>query len=83
MRFQLDLKESGYLTYAIVVQAVGGDEILRRQGLQAVATQSGWRLALTAPAVRFAPGDYMLTLTGVTREGDRDEVSKSLFHVEK
>jgi hypothetical protein len=83
VRFQLDLKESGYLTYAIVVQAVGGNEILRRQGLRAVTTQSGWRLALTAPAVRFAPGDYMLTLTGLTREGDRDEVTKSLFHVEK
>jgi anti-sigma factor RsiW len=83
VRFQLDLRESGYLNYAISVQAVGSKEILGRQGLQAVKTQSGWRLVLTAPAGRFAAGDYMLTLTGLTRDGDRDEVSKSIFRVER
>ena len=83
VRLQLNLKENDYPRYGIAVQAVGGTDVLSRQGLLPEKTESGWLLALSAPASRFAPGDYVLTLSGVTRDGDRDEVSKSIFRVEK
>ena len=83
VRFQLNLKENSYARYGIVLQTVGGREILSRQGLQAEKADPGWTVVLTAPARRLAPGDYMLTLSGVTRGGDRDEVSTSIFRVEQ
>ena len=83
VRFQLNLKENSYVRYGIVLQTVGGTEVLSRQGLQAEKADPGWVLVLTAPARRLAPGDYMLTLSGVTRGGDRDEISTSIFRVEQ
>ena len=83
VRLELNLKESDYARYGIALHAVGGTEILSRQGLQPNRTASGWLLELTLPADRLAPGDYMLTLSGTTGDGARDEVSRSLFRVEK
>jgi anti-sigma factor RsiW len=83
VRLELNLKENDYAQYGIALHAVGGTEILNRQGLQPNRTASGWRLELPLPADRVAPGDYMLTLSGTTRDGARDEVSKSLFRVER
>jgi hypothetical protein len=51
--------------------------------LQPNRTASGWHLELTLPADRLAPGDYVLTLSATTRDGARDQVSKSLFRVQK
>src|SRR5262249_6734207 len=82
VRLQLNLNEHDYVRYGIVVRAVGGADILSRQNLQPEKTDSGWRLLLDVPANRLQPGDYMLSLTGVTRGGDRDDVSVSIFRVE-
>jgi hypothetical protein len=83
VRFQLNLKENSYVRYGIILQTVGGAEVLSRQGLQAEKAVPGWVLVITAPARRLAPGDYMLTLSGVTRGGDRDQISTSVFRVEQ
>ena len=83
VRLELNLKENSYIRYGIVLQTAAGSEILSRQGLQADKADKGWVLVLTAPARGLASGDYMLTLSGVTRGGDRDEVSTSIFRVER
>jgi hypothetical protein len=35
------------------------------------------------PARKFAGGDYILTLRGVNRDGEIDDLSKSIFRVVK
>jgi hypothetical protein len=83
VRIQLNLKEGDYPNYRVVLQAIGGNAILTRQGLKPKTNRSGARFVLTLPARNFATGDYMLTLSGIRREGEIDDLSKSLFHVEK
>ena len=83
VQLQLNLKENDYVRYTIALRTVSGQEILSRQGLQPSKIESGWRLSTTVLASRFAPGDYMLMLSGVTRDGNRDDVSTSIFRVER
>ena len=83
VRIQLSLRENNYQGYQAVLQPAGGKEILNRQRLLARTNKSGASLSLIIPANKFATGDYILTLKGVRQNGEVEDVSKSLFHVEK
>jgi hypothetical protein len=83
VRIQLILRENDYQSYHVVLQPAGGKEIFSRQSLRARADKSGASLALFISANKFAAGDYVLTLKGVMQNGEVEDVSKSLFHVEK
>ena len=83
VRLHLNLKESEYPNYSVVLQAVGGAEVLSREGVRPKTTTSGATFVLIVPARKFATGDYLLTLRGVNHDGEIDELSKSIFRVEK
>jgi anti-sigma factor RsiW len=83
IRLQLNLKENDYSKYQVLLQPVGGKEIFGQGDLVSRAKKAGATLVLMVPARKFATGDYMLTLKGVTQNGEVEEVSKSLFRVEK
>lgn len=81
-RLQLNLKQNDYPRYSISLQAVGGGEIFSRQNLKPRATRSGASFTLTVPAQKLADGEYILTLRGISPEGEVDDLSKSIFRVE-
>jgi len=83
VRIQLSLRENDYQSYQAVLQPAGGKEIFSRQTLQARTNKSGASLVLLIPANKFTTGDYILTLKGATQNREVEDVSKSLFHVEK
>ncbi len=80
---KLNLKEGNYSDYRIVLQAIGGETIFNRQRLKPRETKSGSTFSIVVPARSFAAGDYMLTLRGVRPNAEVDDVSKSIFRVEK
>ena len=47
------------------------------------STNAGARFVFKVSARLLTSGDYTLTLGGITAEGEVDDVSKSLFRVEK
>jgi len=65
------------------LKAVGGEEILNRQHFKPLADKSGASFVLTLPAFRVKAGDYILTLRGYRPSGELEDVSQSLFRVEK
>ncbi|HVG35893.1 MAG TPA: hypothetical protein VM911_22765 [Pyrinomonadaceae bacterium] len=83
VRLRLDLKENDYASYGVSLKAVGGREVFSRRGLKPVPAKSGARLFLTLPADGLVTGDYMLTLSGVSQDGPVEDLSKSIFRVEK
>lgn len=83
VRIQLRLKDSDYLSYQAVLQPAGGRPIFSRQSLRPRANDSGASVVFVIPANKFATGDYILTLKGVTQSGDLEDINKSLFRVEK
>ncbi len=82
-RLQLNLKENEYARYRVSLQTVGGEEIFSRQNLKSRDTKPGMSVTLVVPARKFATGDYILTLKGVSQDGEIDDLSKSIFRVSK
>lgn len=82
-RLQLTLKENNYTRYRASLQAVGGPEIFTRDGIVPRTVKSGAGFTLIVPASKFATGDYILTLRGIRQDGETEDLSKSIFHVEK
>jgi hypothetical protein len=83
VRLRLDLKENDYASYGVSLRAVGGREIFGRRSLKPVPAKPGARLFLTLPADGLITGDYMLTLSGISQDGSAEDLSKSIFRIEK
>ena len=83
VRLQLKRSRNEYSSYQIVLQAVDGTEIFNRQHVNPVATKSGASFTFTFPASQLGAGDYLLTLRGSLPSGELEDVSQSLFRVEK
>jgi hypothetical protein len=83
VRLQLDLRENNYTRYQGVLQSAEGKTIFTSRQLTAVNKKTGANLTLVLPARIFTAGDYILTMRGVTRTGEVEDVSKSLFRVER
>ena len=81
-RFQLNLREGGYKSYSAVIQTANGQQIFK-SGSLIPSNQTHPSLVFIIPAAKFSEGDYILTLKGVTSSGEAEDVSKSLFRVEK
>ena len=79
----LNLKDNSYPGYRVSLQMIGGAEIFSRSNIKPRGTKSGASFSFTLPARDLASGDYVLTLSGISAEGEVDALSKSLFRVEK
>jgi hypothetical protein len=83
VRLRLKLRESEYQSYQLVLQAVGGREVFSREHFKPQPDRQGASFTFTLPASKVATGDYILTLRGSTPGGELEDVSQSLFRVEK
>jgi hypothetical protein len=83
VRLLLRLRESEHASYQIVARAIGGGEILRRTDLRPAVEGSGAVLTVVVPASRFSAGDYLLTLQGAAGGSELEDLSQSLFRVER
>ena len=79
----LNLKDDTYPRYRVSLRQVGGSEIFTQTNIRPRSTKAGARFVFKVPAGRFTSGDYALTLSGITPEGEVDDLNKSLFRVEK
>ena len=83
VRLQLKLRENNYSSYQVIVQSAGGATVFTSRRVAAANGRSGANLTFNAPARAFPAGDYILTLRGATKTGEVEDVSKSLFRVER
>lgn len=82
-RLLLNLKESNYPSYRASLQTITGVEIFNQTNIKPGSKKTGASFVFTVPAHKLASGDYVLTLRGVNPDGEVDDLSKSLFRVEK
>ncbi len=83
VRIELKTAENEYQSYQLELHAVGGKAIFDRKSVKPTIRKSGANFRFTVPALKFTSGDYILTLKGVMPTGEVEDVSKSLFRVEK
>jgi hypothetical protein len=82
VRLRLELRENEYQSYQIVLQAAGGREVFKGR-VKPQTDRRGASFTVTLPASRVSAGDYVLTLRGSAPGGELEDVSQSLFRVEK
>ena len=79
----LDLKDDSYPHYRVSLRQIGGAEIFTQTNITPRRTKAGARFVFTMPARQLTSGDYALTLSGITPNGEVDDLNKSLFRVDK
>jgi hypothetical protein len=79
-RLSLKPKENVYPSYRLSLQTVSGGQIASRS---IAKPKDGASLVLTVPADKLTDGDHVLTLTGVGADGQTDDLSRSLFRVQR
>jgi anti-sigma factor RsiW len=79
----LNLKDDSYPRYRVSLQKIGGSEIFTQTNIRPRTTKAGAKFFFTVPARQLTSGDYALTLSGINPNGEVDDLSKSLFRVEK
>lgn len=84
LRLQMDLEgDEGYKHYRAMLRTADGDEIWSQGRLRAQPTGSGKAVVLKLSPRLFQTGDYIVTLQGVTTNGEFDEVGDYYFSVVK
>ena len=79
VQIQLTIPADEYPAYQASLQCVGRPAHWRQAGLH----PRNNRFTFLLPAHLFESGDYLLTLRGVTAQGEVDDVSQSPIRVEK
>lgn len=82
-RLQVRIRRQGYPAYRASLRLAGGAEVWTEQRIKSTFRGGEEIITLTIPAGKLAAGDYLLTLRGVNADNEVDEVSKSLFRVER
>lgn len=78
VRVRLDLPEGGYRSYRAALKTVDGREVLENRRLRDVG---GKFVRLNIPAQLLGPDDYQITLSGMTRSGESEEIGTYYFRV--
>jgi anti-sigma factor RsiW len=83
VHLSLEIEGNDYERYQLSLRMVGGREFYKSDSPQPRITKSGAIFNFSLPASRLVSGDYLLSLRGAPRGSDFEDVSKSLFRVEK
>lgn len=82
-RLSLNLKESNYPSYQASLETIAGVEVFNQKVVKPTRARTGASFVFTVPVNKLANGDYVLTLKGNNSDGEVDNLSKSLFRVQK
>jgi hypothetical protein len=81
VKLNLLLESDEYVSYNAVVTTNGGREILQRSNLKSHAKGPNKVVSVLVSSTRFASGDYLVVLSGVTKSGQVDEPDYYKFRV--
>jgi anti-sigma factor RsiW len=81
---QLVLESAGdYQTYQVTVRAAGAGEVWRREGLTTRRLSAGDAVVVRPPTPRLRADDYLLTVDGVSADGQADAVARYYLRVQR
>ncbi|MFN7929796.1 MAG: hypothetical protein U0Y68_17995 [Blastocatellia bacterium] len=79
VRLQIPLDGEDYPNYQIKLRSAGGASVLNQNLLRPAPNKKV--VAVLLPANKLSPGDYVLTLSGVTSANETEELQQHLFRV--
>jgi hypothetical protein len=82
-RLRINLTEHVFLGYQVTLLTPDGREVFVRKGLRPQATGNGYVLIVSVPASKFASGDNVISLSGISGSGEVDTLGKVIIKVRK
>jgi hypothetical protein len=80
---QLILSEIKFPRYWVKLLTVDGREIFSRKNARSQTSKSGDFVLVNVPARKFASGDNVLSLSGITSTGEVETLSKTIIKVKR
>jgi hypothetical protein len=77
------MEDSGYPCYRADIQSAGGEKVWSSESISPRLSRSVATFTITLLASKLANGAYTLSLSGVSKTGDIDHLSKHSFRVER
>ena len=77
VRMQIPLEGEAYSSYQIKLRSVGGAAVLN----QTASAANKKAVAVLIPVTKLSPGDYIVTLSGVTSSNETEEIKQHLLRV--
>jgi hypothetical protein len=82
-RLRINLAEHEFPNYQVMLLTTDGKEVFARKGVRPQATVDGNVLIVSIPAGKFASGDNVLSLSGVSGAGEVEILGKAIVRVER
>jgi hypothetical protein len=80
IRFQLKTEESIYKHYKVIIQSPEGQEHYKRSGIKPTKNNN---ITITIPSKTLSTGDYIVVLSGSTKEEEFQDIAKYWLQIEK
>lgn len=79
VRLQMQLSDAEFARYQVRLREVDGAEIFNQSSLPLSTNKKS--VAAMIPATKLSPGDYVVTLSGVSQTGEAEDVNKYFLRV--
>lgn len=83
VRLRLNLSGNEFPAYRVTLLTADGSEIFSKNGLRPRASKAGDFVIATLPASKFASGDIVLALSGISSTGEAEPLGKSIIKVRR
>jgi hypothetical protein len=82
-RLRISLPEHEFPGYQVMLLTVDGREVFARKGLRPRATGNGDVVFVSIPVSKFANGDNVISLSGISAAGDVETLGKAIVKVRR
>ena len=80
-RLRINLTEHDFPGYQVMLLTTDGREVFSIKGLSPQATKGGYALIVSVPARKFAAGDNVIALSGISAAGEVETLGKVIVKV--
>jgi hypothetical protein len=80
---RINLTEHEFPGYQVMLLTADGKEVFAIKGLSPQATRNGYVLIVSIPALKFADGDNVISLSGISGAGEVETLGKAIVKVRK
>jgi hypothetical protein len=82
-RLRINLTEHEFPGYQVMLLTADGKEVFAIKGLSPQATRDGYVLIVSVPARKFAAGDNVIALSGISAAGEIETLGKTIVKVRR
>jgi hypothetical protein len=83
VRLGLVFKGDDFIRYDVALRTLEGEQVMHRRAFKAASSSSGKSLTVTLDPALLRRQDYIVTLSGLTKDGQSEAIAEYYFRVER